>query len=223
MGQKVNPIGFRLVINKDWRSKWYGNKRDFGAMLIEDIKIRDHIKNKLHFAGLSRITIERYGKRLRVNILSARPGIVIGRKGVEIDSLRDELMEMTGREVVLDVSEVKTPELEAQLVAENIAIQLAKRVSFRRAMKRAVAVTMAAGAEGVKITCSGRLGGAEIARSGSYREGKIPLHTMRADIDYGFTDARTTYGRIGVKVWIYKGEKKSVREVSKRYAPAKKV
>lgn len=213
MGQKVNPIGFRLVVNKDWRSRWYGSKKDFGGMLAEDLLIRKLIKEKLYFAGIPRIEIERYGNRVRVNILSARPGIVIGRKGSEIDRLRDELQDLTEKDIVLDVTEVKKPELEAQLVAENIALQLRKRVSFRRAMKRAVAFSMNAGAEGIKILCSGRLGGAEIARSASYREGKIPLHTMRADIDYGFAESRTTYGQIGVKVWIYKGEKRFQGEV----------
>jgi small subunit ribosomal protein S3 len=182
-------------------------------MLFEDVKIRRHIKKKLHFAGISRIGIERYGNRVRINIWSARPGIVIGRKGAEIDKMKDDLMELTGREVVLDVTEVKKPELEAQLVAENVALQLEKRVSFRRAIKRAVSLSRDAGSQGIKIACSGRLGGAEIARSESYREGKIPLHTLRADIDYGFTEAKTTYGQIGVKVWIYKGEKLMKGEV----------
>ena len=223
MGQKVNPIGFRLAVNKDWRSRWFGRKKDFGIMLSEDILIRDTIKKKLQFAGIPRITIERYGNRVRVNIFSARPGIVIGRKGTEIDRLRDELQERTGKEIVLDVTEVKKPELEAQLVAENIALQLRKRVSFRRAMKRAVSFTMDAGAEGVKILCSGRLGGSEIARSSGYREGKIPLHTLRADIDYGFAESRTTYGQIGVKVWIYKGEKAFERGGSRDGSATEKV
>lgn len=220
MGQKVNPIGLRLGINQDWRSRWYAGKGEYGIYLNEDVRIRDHIKTKLFFAGVSRIGIERYGKKVRVNIWTARPGIVIGRKGAEIDRLRDELAEMTGREIVLDVTEVKRPEIDAQLVAENVALQLKKRVSFRRAMKRAVAFTMDAGAQGVKIHCAGRLGGAEIARSEGYREGKIPLHTLRADIDYGFAEAKTTYGQIGVKVWIYKGEKGLEGEATEHGAPA---
>lgn len=220
MGQKVNPIGLRLGINQDWRSKWYGSKREFGVMLNEDIKIRGYIKQQLNSAGVASITIERYGKKVRVTIWSSRPGIVIGRKGAEIDRLRDELVGMTGREVILDVGEIKRPELEAQLVAENVAQQLVKRVSFRRAMKRAIQMTRDAGAEGVKIRCAGRLGGAEIARTEEYHDGKIPLHTLRAHIDYGFTEAQTTYGQIGVKVWIYKGEKMMGREVAG--APAQK-
>jgi len=222
LGQKVNPIGLRLGINQEWRSKWYAGKREYGVLLNEDIKIRNHIKERLSLAGVARICIERYGKKVRITIWSARPGIVIGRKGSEIDKLRDDLAELSGREIVLDVSEIKKPELEAQLVAENVALQLLKRVSFRRAMKRAVSLTMEAGAQGIKINCAGRLGGAEIARSEGYREGKIPLHTLRADIDYGFTEAHTPYGQIGVKAWIYKGEKTPGREVTGHGAPAKK-
>jgi small subunit ribosomal protein S3 len=212
----------RLGINQEWRSKWYAGKREFGVLLNEDIKIRSHIKERLSLAGVARISIERYGKKVRITIASARPGIVIGRKGSEIDKLRDDLVELTGREIVLDVTEIKKPELEAQLVAENVALQLLKRVSFRRAMKRAVALTMDAGAQGVKINCAGRLGGAEIARSEGYREGKIPLHTLRAVIDYGFAEARTPYGQIGVKVWIYKGEKEPAKEATGHGAPAQK-
>lgn len=222
MGQKVNPIGLRLGINQEWRSKWYAGKREYGALLNEDVKIRDYVKEHLKLAGVARISIERYGKKIRINIWSARPGIVIGRKGAEIDKLRDDLAELSGREIVLDVTEIKKPELEAQLVAENVALQLLKRVSFRRAMKRAVSVTMDAGAQGIKINCAGRLGGAEIARSEGYREGKIPLHTLRADIDYGLAEARTPYGQIGVKVWIYKGEKSPAKEVRGHGAPAQK-
>jgi len=222
LGQKVNPIGLRLGINQEWRSKWYAGKREYGALLNEDIKIRSHIKERLSLAGVARICIERYGKKVRITIWSARPGIVIGRKGSEIDRLRDDLAELSGREIVLDVIEIKKPELEAQLVAENVALQLLKRVSFRRAMKRAVALTMEAGAQGIKINCAGRLGGAEIARSEGYREGKIPLHTLRAVIDYGFAEAHTPYGQIGVKVWIYKGEKAPAREATGHGAPAQK-
>jgi small subunit ribosomal protein S3 len=207
VGQKVNPISLRLGINQEWRSKWYGSGREFGTLLNEDVVLRKLIKERLQSASVSRILIERYGKKVRVNICSARPGIVIGRKGAEIDKLRDELMQMSGREIVLDVTEIKRPEFEAQLVAESVALQLQKRVSFRRAMKRAVSLTMDGGGQGIKINIAGRLGGAEIARRESYREGKIPLHTLRADIDYGFAESRTTYGKIGVKVWIYKGEK----------------
>ncbi len=222
MGQKVNPIGLRLGINQEWRSKWYAGKREYGVLLNEDIKIRGYIKERLSLAGVARISIERYGKKIRITIGSARPGIVIGRKGSEIDKLREDLADMTGREIVLDVTEVKKPEMEAQLVAENVALQLLKRVSFRRAMKRAVSQTMDAGAQGIKINCAGRLGGAEIARSEGYREGKIPLHTLRADIDYALAEARTPYGQIGVKVWIYKGEKVPVKEVTGHGAPAQK-
>jgi small subunit ribosomal protein S3 len=220
LGQKVNPIGLRLGISQEWRSKWYAGKREYGALLNEDIKIRNYIRERLNLAGVARICIERYGKKIRITIWSARPGIVIGRKGSEIDRLRDDLAEMSGREIVLDVTEVKKPELEAQLVAENVALQLLKRVSFRRAMKRAVSVTMESGAQGIRINCSGRLGGAEIARSEGYREGKIPLHTLRALIDYGFAEAHTPYGQIGVKVWIYKGEKTPSKEVAGHGAPA---
>lgn len=222
MGQKVNPIGLRLGINQEWRSKWYAGKRDYGMLLNEDIKVRSYIKGRLSLAGVARIIIERYGKKMRINIWSARPGIVIGRKGAEIDKLRDSLAELSGREIVLDVTEIKKPEMEAQLVAESVALQLLKRVSFRRAMKRAVSLSMDAGAKGIKINCAGRLGGAEIARSEGYREGKIPLHTLRAEIDYGLAEARTSYGQIGVKVWIYKGEKAPAKEVSRHGAPAKK-
>jgi small subunit ribosomal protein S3 len=212
----------RLGINQEWRSKWYAGKREFGALLNEDIKIRNHIKERLSLAGVARICIERYGKKVRITIWSAKPGIVIGRKGSEIDKLRDDLAELSGREIVLDVTEIKKPELEAQLVAENVALQLLKRVSFRRAMKRAVSLTMEAGAQGIKINCAGRLGGAEIARSEGYREGKIPLHTLRAIIDYGFAEAHTAYGQIGVKAWIYKGETAPPKEITGHGAPAQK-
>jgi small subunit ribosomal protein S3 len=222
LGQKVNPIGLRLGISQEWRSKWYAGKREYGALLNEDIRVRNYIKERLRLAGVARISIERYGKKIRINIWSARPGIVIGRRGSEIDKLRDDLAELSGREIVLDVTEIKRPELEAQLVAENVALQLLKRVSFRRAMKRAVSLSMEAGAQGIKINCAGRLGGAEIARSEGYREGKIPLHTLRANIDYGLAEARTSYGQIGVKVWIYKGEKAPAKEVRRHGAPAKK-
>ena len=193
-------------IYKTWKSKWYADKKIYASLLHEDIKIRDLIKKKLYFTGVPRILIERASNRCKITILTARPGIVIGRKGAEIEKLKEELSKLTNKEIQVDIEEVKTPELEAQLVAENIAQQLEKRISFRRAMKKAVSSSMALGAQGVKIRCGGRLGGAEIARSEAYKEGKIPLHTLRADIDYGFAEAHTTFGLIGVKVWLYKGE-----------------
>ena len=206
MGQKVNPIGFRVGVYKTWKSKWYSDKKTYASLLHEDIKIRALIKKKLYFTGVPRILIERASNRCKIIICTARPGIVIGRKGAEIEKLKVELAQLTNKEIQVDIEEVKTPELEAQLVAENIAQQLEKRVSFRRAMKKAVSSSMSLGAQGVKIRCGGRLGGAEIARTESYKEGKVPLHTLRADIDYGIAEARTTYGLIGMKVWLYKGE-----------------
>ncbi len=206
MGQKVNPIGLRLGINQEWRSMWYANKKEFGTFLLEDIKMRAFIKKKLFFAGVSKIVIERASNRARVVIHTSRPGIIIGRKGTEIDRLKEDLAKMTGREILIDIEEVKKPDLDAQLVAENIAVQLEKRISHRRAMKRALRNCMENGGLGIKILVSGRLGGTEIARREGYKEGKIPLHTLRAIIDYGFAQAFTTYGTIGVKVWIYKGE-----------------
>lgn len=206
MGQKVNPIGLRLGINQEWRSMWYANKKEFGTFLLEDIKVRAYIKKKLFFAGVSKIVIERASNRARVVIHTSRPGIIIGRKGTEIDRLKEDLAKMTGREILIDIEEVKKPDLDAQLVAENIAVQLEKRISHRRAMKRALRNCMENGGLGIKILVSGRLGGTEIARREGYKEGKIPLHTLRAIIDYGFAQAFTTYGTIGVKVWIYKGE-----------------
>jgi len=207
LGQKVNPIGFRVTVNKDWRSRWYANSREFGSMLHEDLKVRDYVSNRLSAAGVPGITIERFSNRINVVLRTSRPGIVIGRRGSEIERLRDELSGLTDKEVFIDVEEIKRPELEAQLVAENIALQLVHRVSFRRAMKKAVSTAIDFGAEGIKVQCAGRLGGAEMSRTEGYKDGKIPLHTLRADIDYGFAEARTTYGLIGVKVWIFKGEK----------------
>jgi small subunit ribosomal protein S3 len=207
MGQKVNPIGFRVSVTKDWLSKWYANKKDYAPLLLEDIKIREIVKKKLATAAVPKIVIERYANRARITIFTARPGIVIGRKGAEIDKLKEDLSKLTGKEIYVDIVEVKTPELDAQLVAENIALQLERRISFRRAMKKAVQTTMDFGAQGIKVACGGRLGGAELARREKYRTGKIPLHTLRADIDYGFAEANTVYGKIGVKVWICKGEK----------------
>ncbi len=207
MGQKVNPVGFRVAVTKDWLSKWYADKRDYAPLLLEDIKVREIVKARLASAAVSKILIERYANRARITIFTARPGIVIGRKGAEIDKLKEELARLTGKEIYVDIVEIKTPELDAQLVAENIALQLERRISFRRAMKKSVQTTMDFGAQGIKVACGGRLGGAELARHEKYRTGKIPLHTLRADIDYGFAEATTVYGKIGVKVWICKGER----------------
>lgn len=206
MGQKVHPYSFRLGYIKDWRSRWFAKKKDFGSLLIEDAKIRKHIKSNLKQAAVSNIEIERASERIRVIIHSGRPGVIIGRKGAEIDRLRDELREIINKELQIDIKEVKDPALSAQLVAENIAFQLERRVAFRRAMKRAVQQAMNAGAQGIKMRCRGRLGGAEIARKESYKQGKVPLQTIRANVDYGFCEAYTVYGLIGVKVWIYTGD-----------------
>jgi small subunit ribosomal protein S3 len=208
MGQKTNPIGLRVAVNKDWRSKWYANKKEFGALLTEDRKIRTFLKKKLEGASVPRILIERATSRCRVTIMTARPGVVIGRKGSEIDKLKEDLSKMTGKEVYVDIVEVKTPELDAQLVAENIALQLERRVAFRRAMKKALQTAKDFGAQGIKIRCAGRLGGAELARTELYHWGRVPLHTLRADIDYGFAEALTVYGKLGVKCWICKGDTK---------------
>lgn len=205
MGQKVHPKGLRVGIIRDWESNWYADK-NYEELLHEDLKLRDFIKEKLFQAGISAVEIERAANRIKISIHTAKPGIVIGRGGTEVEALRKTLEQMTGKKVNINIVEVKKPELSAQLVAEAIAAQLEKRIGFRRAMKQAVSRTMRLGAEGVKISCSGRLGGAEIARTEWYSEGKVPLHTLRADIDYGFTEANTTYGKIGIKVWIYKGE-----------------
>ena len=203
MGQKTNPVGFRIPLTKNWQSKWYADKKDFGTWLNEDIQVRDFIKKKLEFAAVPRITIERAANRIRVTIWTARPGIVIGRKGAEIDKLKEDVSKMTGnREVYIDIQEVKQPEVNAQLVAENVSLQLERRISFRRAMKKAVQTAMDFGAQGVRIRCAGRLGGAELARTEQYLEGKVPLHTLREDIDFGFAEAKTVYGKIGVKCWI---------------------
>ena len=205
MGQKVNPIGLRLGINRTWDSRWYADA-DYAKQLHEDFKIREYLKKKLSIAGISRVIVERPAKKARITIHSARPGVVIGKKGQDIDVLKNELQKMTGGEVHLNIVEVRKPELDAQLVAESIAQQLERRVSFRRAMKRSVQSAMRQGAEGIRINCGGRLGGAEIARVEWYREGRVPLHTLRADVDYGTSTAHTTYGACGVKVWIFKGE-----------------
>ena len=207
MGQKVNPIGFRVAVTKDWLSKWYADKKDYAPLLLEDIQIRNIVKTKLMSAAVPKITIERYANRARITIHTARPGIVIGRKGAEIDKLKEELSKLTGKDIYVDIVEVKQPETDAQLVAENISLQLERRISFRRAMKKSVQTAMDFGALGIKVACGGRLGGSEIARHEKYRVGKIPLHTLRADIDYGFAEAQTVYGKIGVKVWVCKGER----------------
>ena len=206
MGQKVNPHGLRVGIIKDWDSRWYADDRSFGDTLVEDYNIRKFLKKKLFAAGISRIEIERDAVKIRIHIHCAKPGLVIGKAGAQIDELKKEMEKMLGKTVLHTIVEVKQPDLNAQLVAENIAGQLERRVSFRRAMKLSIGRTMRLGAKGIKCKCSGRLGGGEIARSEEYNEGTIPLQTLRADIDYGFAEANTTYGRIGVKVWIYKGE-----------------
>src|SRR6266498_244274 len=211
MGQKTNPVGLRVGVNKDWRSKWYSDKKDFGRLLAEDRIIREILKKKLETASVPKILIERAANRCRITILTARPGVVIGRKGAEIDKLKEELSKMTGKEIYVDIVEIKTPELDAQLVAENIALQLERRVSFRRAMKKALQTAKDFGAEGIKIRCAGRLGGAELARTEMYHWGRVPLHTLRANIDYGFAEASTVYGKLGVKCWSCKGETKVER------------
>ena len=206
MGQKVNPHGLRVGVIKNWDSRWFVGKKEFGDTLVSDHKVREYVKTKLQGAGVPKVEIERDSARVRVFIQCAKPGVVIGFHGAEIEKLRTELEAMVGRPVVVNVIEIKNPDINAQLVAESISAQLEKRVSFRRAMKLAIGRTMRLGAKGIKVSCSGRLGGAEIARTEHYHEGTIPLQTMRADIDYGFWEANTTYGKIGVKVWIYKGE-----------------
>ncbi|MCK9315269.1 MAG: 30S ribosomal protein S3 [Verrucomicrobia bacterium] len=218
MGQKTNPIGLRLSLNRDWRSRWYAPKSEFCKLLAEDAKIRQLLKTKLESASVPRINIERAGSRCRVTIFTARPGLVIGRKGAEIDKMKEELSKLTNKEVYVEIQEVKRPEMDAQLVAENIALQLERRVSFRRAMKRSIQVVMDAGAQGVKIRCSGRLGGAELSRSENYHQGRVPLHTLRANIDYGFAEAQTLYGKIGVKCWVCTGEmeKKQISQQTSR-------
>lgn len=205
MGQKVHPYGFRLGYNKNWQSRWF-SKKDYPAYVLEDHKIRKFIKKLLYHSGLAKIEIERHGPKVRLILSTARPGIIIGRKGVEIEKFRSDLKHKFGRDFAIEVNEIRRPELEAQLVAENVAMQLERRVAFRRAMKRTVLMSRKFGAEGIKIACAGRLAGAEIARSEWYRDGRVPLQTLRADIDYGYAEATTTYGIIGVKVWIYKGE-----------------
>jgi small subunit ribosomal protein S3 len=218
MGQKVNPIGYRLALNRDWRSRWYATHQELPGFLHNDIRIRKYVKDKLRLAAVAKIVIERAWNSIRVTISTARPGIVIGRKGSEIEKMTEEISKMSGgKQVKIDIHEIKSPELDAQLVAENVALQIERRISFRRAMKKAIQVTMEFGAEGVRIRCAGRLGGAEISRAEWHREGKIPLHTLRTPIDYGVTEAHTVYGQIGVKVWLCK--KPELAETKEATAP----
>jgi small subunit ribosomal protein S3 len=206
MGQKIHPTGFRLAVNRNWTSRWYANSKNFPGMLNEDIRVRDFLKKKLAHAAVSKVVIERPAKNARITIHSARPGVVIGKKGEDIESLRGQLQRMMGVPVHVNIEEVRKPELDAQLIADSIGQQLEKRIMFRRAMKRAMANAMRLGAQGIKIMSAGRLNGIEIARTEWYREGRVPLHTLRAEIDYGFAEAKTTYGVIGIKVWVFKGE-----------------
>jgi small subunit ribosomal protein S3 len=205
LGQKVNPISFRLGVIKTWDSKWYA-KADYAKLLHEDLKLREFLKKRLFHSGVSKIEIERAANKAKINIFTARPGLIIGKKGSEIETLKKDLAKLTDKEVFLNIQEVRKPELDAQLVAESVALQLERRIAFRRAMKKSVTSALKFGAKGIRITCSGRLGGAEMSRTEWYREGRVPLHTLRADIDYGFAEAKTTYGIIGVKVLIFKGE-----------------
>ena len=205
MGQKVSPISFRLGVIKTWDSKWYA-KANYSALLHEDLKLRDFLKKRLYHSGVSKIEIERAANKAKINIFTARPGLIIGKKGSEVETLKKDLAKLTDKEVFLNIQEVRKPELDAQLVAESVALQLERRIAFRRAMKKSVTSALKFGAKGIRITCSGRLGGAEMSRTEWYREGRVPLHTLRADIDYGFAEAKTTYGIIGIKVLIFKGE-----------------
>jgi small subunit ribosomal protein S3 len=205
LGQKINPIGFRLGVTKTWDSKWYA-EADYAKLLHEDLAIRKFLKKRLYSSGVSKIEIERAANKCKINIFTARPGLIIGKKGSEVETIKKELALITSKEVFITINEVRKPELDAQLVAENVALQLERRIAFRRAMKKSVTSTLKFGAKGIRITCSGRLGGAEMSRTEWYREGRVPLHTLRADIDYGFAEAKTTYGLIGVKVLIFKGE-----------------
>lgn len=221
MGQKVNPIGFRLALNHDWRSRWFASKKEFPDFLHADLKIRNYVKGKLQLAAVAKIVIERAWNSLRVTIHTARPGIVIGRKGSEIEKMTADISKMSGgKQVKIDIQEIKTPELDAQLVAENVALQIERRISFRRAIKKTVQTTMDFGAEGIKIRCAGRLGGAEISRAEWTREGKIPLHTLRQPIDYGFAEANTMAGKIGIKVWICKPQEQAPKEGAPQGEPA---
>jgi small subunit ribosomal protein S3 len=210
LGQKVHPYGFRIGFNKTWKSRWYAEKK-YAELLHEDLKLRKDLKRRLGHAGVSAVEIERAANKLKVNILTSRPGIIIGRKGVEVDRLKEEIRRRTHRDVFINILEIDKPEIDAQLVAESIGMQLLKRVAFRRAMRKAVESALRFGAKGIKVRVGGRLGGAEIARSEWYLEGQLPLHTLRADVDFGFAEARTTYGVIGIKVWIYRGEARDIR------------
>ena len=217
MGQKVNPLSFRLGYIKDWGSRWFAKNKDFSGYLMEDLAIRKYIKKNFSSANVSRIEIERASTKIRVIVHSGRPGVIIGRRGADIDRLKEELQKITDKEIFVDIKEIQNPSIEAQLVAEGVGFQLEKRIAFRRAMKKAIQTAMNNGAGGIKIMCSGRLGGAEIARTEKYKEGKVPLHTLRANIDYGFAEARTTYGVIGIKCWIYKGDvllEKKTKEIN---------
>ena len=214
MGQKVNPIGFRVAVNKDWRSRWYADKKGYGPMLHEDLKIRDFIRSRLKDAAVPEVIIERYANRARITIHTARPGIVIGRKGEGVEKMREELSKLTGKEIYVDIREVKNPDTNAQLVAENIALQLERRVSFRRALKRSIQMAMELGVLGIKVQASGRLGGAELARREWYKEGTVPLQTLRANVQYGFAEAMTMAGKIGIKVWICNKEEQPSQEAS---------
>ena len=222
MGQKINPTGLRIGVIKDWESRWYAKKADFGDTLVEDYELREYLLETLAPAGVPKVEIERTAKRVRINIHVAKPGMVIGRGGAEIEKLKATLEKKLGKEVSLNIIEIKNPDVNAQLVAESIALQLEKRISFRRALKQAIGRAMKLGAKGIKCQVSGRIGGAEIARSETYKEGTIPLQTIRADIDYGFAEAKTTYGRIGVKVWVYTGEVLQVSNNENRNKPARR-
>jgi len=216
LGQKTNPVGNRLGIIRTWESRWF-TKKGYSDRLIEDLNLRKMLKEKLFHAGISRIEIERVGEKIKIIVFAARPGIIIGKKGAEVEKLKKEIEEKTGKQVNIEIKEVRRPELDAQLVAENIALQIEKRVAYRRAMKRAVSSALRFGAKGIRVSCAGRLAGAEIARTEWYREGRVPLSTFRADIDYGFAEARTTYGVVGVKVWIFKGEVQPGQYVNYNY------
>lgn len=216
MGQKINPIGLRIAVSKAWKSRWFADKKTFGGMLIEDLKIRDLVKKRLDAAAVAEIIIERYANRVRVTICTARPGIVIGRKGQDLDRIREEIAKLTGKEIYLEIREIRSPDTNAQLVAESVALQMERRVSFRRAMKRAIKMAMELGVKGIRIKTAGRLGGSELARVEWYKEGTIPLHTLRANIDYGFAEAHTTAGKIGVKVWICKEKEEPEKAVRGR-------
>jgi len=216
LGQKINPIGLRIAVSKAWKSRWFADKRTCGTLLMEDLKIRDLIKKRLDAAAVADIIIERYANRVRCTICTARPGIVIGRKGQDLDRIREEIAKLTGKEIYLEIREIRSPDTNAQLVAESVALQMERRVSFRRAMKRAIKMGMELGVKGIRIKCAGRLGGSELARVEWYKEGTIPLHTLRANIDYGFAEAKTTAGKIGVKVWICKEKEEPEKAVRGR-------